>query len=248
MNKPTVITKTYAEQAKAKIHDIKEGYQGLRISALPGLHDFVFKFTKKLFPTPSKLLDVAAGSGAMTLRLQNLGHQLTACDYVAENFRLHNTTEFYTVDLNTHFSNVIPDTFDGIIAIEIIEHLENPRHFTRELFLKLNPGGYLILTTPNINNPVSIAFFIRRGYFQWFFDENYSINGHLTPIPPFNLLRCLAETGFECIELNSFGDPFIAVKNWPKMRILANLIQLISTTQKQQQGEIFVLIARKPIS
>ena len=200
MTKPIIITETYANEAKNK--DTIEsgyGYKGLHIHALPGLHEFIGELAKKLIPQAARILDIAAGTGAMTLRLQDMGYNLTSCDYVKDNFRLHNSVEFYEIDLNTHFSTEIPHDFEGIVAVEIIEHLENPRNFLRETFLKLSPGGSLILTTPNLDNPVSIAYFIRLGWFQWFSENDYKNSGHITLIPQFNLLRCLKEAGFENI-------------------------------------------------
>jgi 2-polyprenyl-3-methyl-5-hydroxy-6-metoxy-1,4-benzoquinol methylase len=167
MTKPTVITELYANQATKAAVSAEYSYKGLSIHALAGLHDFIGELGKKIFPQPARLLDIAAGSGAMALRLQEMGHTVTACDYVKDNFRLHDSIEFFQLDLNTQFSAVLPDLFDGVIAVEIIEHLENPRNFLREIFAKLAPGGRLILTTPNLDNPVSIAMFIRLGWFQF---------------------------------------------------------------------------------
>src|SRR5271165_3862918 len=40
-------------------------------------------------------------------------------------------------------------SFDVVFAIEVIEHLENPRRVLREIARLLKPGGRLFLTTPN---------------------------------------------------------------------------------------------------
>ena len=39
--------------------------------------------------------------------------------------------------------------FDTIIAGEIIEHLDNPGQFLRNMFRHLKPGGRLVVSTPN---------------------------------------------------------------------------------------------------
>ena len=39
--------------------------------------------------------------------------------------------------------------FDCIVAGELIEHLENPGIFLKNMLRHLNPHGYIILTTPN---------------------------------------------------------------------------------------------------
>ncbi|MEA3365643.1 MAG: methyltransferase domain-containing protein, partial [Candidatus Hydrogenedentes bacterium] len=41
--------------------------------------------------------------------------------------------------------------FDAVVSIEGIEHIERPFDFIRECGRVLKPGGYLLLTTPNIS-------------------------------------------------------------------------------------------------
>lgn len=43
----------------------------------------------------------------------------------------------------------LPETFDTIVAGELIEHLSNPGLFLSRAYEHLKPGGRLIITTPN---------------------------------------------------------------------------------------------------
>ena len=42
--------------------------------------------------------------------------------------------------------------YDFIILLEVIEHLENPFFSLEKIHWLLNPGGYLIISTPNAND------------------------------------------------------------------------------------------------
>jgi 2-polyprenyl-3-methyl-5-hydroxy-6-metoxy-1,4-benzoquinol methylase len=53
------------------------------------LHDFVGIKALEYFEAAATLLDLAAGTGAMSLRMQDLGFDVRATDYVSENFKVN---------------------------------------------------------------------------------------------------------------------------------------------------------------
>jgi len=134
----TVLVDRYHRAATTQAN--ANSYKGHAIHALPGLHDFLADKVVGHCEQGSSVLDLAAGSGAMSLRLQDLGFKVTATDYVSENFKLE-SVPFIQADLNGNLASAYPHQFDAVVASEIIEHLENPRHFAREIFKLLKPGG-----------------------------------------------------------------------------------------------------------
>ena len=245
MSKPVIKTDMFSRMAECSGENLVNHYKGLPVHALPGLHEYVGHLAKKAFPLPSRLIDLAAGGGALSLRLKDLGHEIMACDYVAENYRLSGTIPFMPLDLNSDYAARIQAKYDGAIAVEIIEHLENPRHFIREIFTLLMPGGTLILTTPNIDNPVSLACFMRFGWFQFFRDRDYE-NGHISPISQWSLRKIMSEVGFDHVRFSSFGDPFQMTRGWWRLKVLARLINRISVRKNNANGTILVVTAIKP--
>lgn len=228
--------------------DTSGGYKGLRIHALPGLHDFTAERICTNVPCGKHVLDLAAGSGAMSQRLVDSGYRVTATDYVSENFRLHSSIPFFRTDLNEQFSIGREQGFDAIMASEIIEHLENPRNFTRECFSLLKPGGTLVLSTPNLDNAASIVGFLRSGTFQWFSDREYKRDGHLTPLTQWQIGKCVAEAGFEVVETTSFGDPYGTVRDSPRLLLLSRAINLLKPDRDRPGKQIFVGVFRRPMT
>lgn len=41
------------------------------------------------------------------------------------------------------------NSFDGAIAVEVLEHVEEDRNFVREVYRVLKPGGWFVMSTPN---------------------------------------------------------------------------------------------------
>jgi 2-polyprenyl-3-methyl-5-hydroxy-6-metoxy-1,4-benzoquinol methylase len=158
-------------------------YKGLEMIASPQIHECVSGLVDQLLPKGSSVLDLGTGSGAMCLRLQDMGFSPTGSDLVSENFRLHGKTGFIIANIIEPLPPEMLQRFDCIVATELIEHLENPRHFIRQCHRALKPGGVLILTTPNIGSPISIAQYIRTGEFRWFTEVNYHREGahHANP-------------------------------------------------------------------
>jgi SAM-dependent methyltransferase len=230
----------------AAIEDSSGGYKGLRIHALPGLHDFTAERAFTYFEPGSNILDLAAGTGAMSLRLRDGGFNVTATDYVSENFRLHDSIPFFEANLNNNFSRDIECGFDGIMASEIIEHLENPRHFARECFKSLKCGGKLILSTPNVDNFASLVSFMRTGTFQWFGEHEYERDGHITPITQWQAKKCFEEAGFSTLWTGSFGDRFGRLRGSPRMLALSRLFSLVGRIPRNMGNQIFVAVFEKP--
>ena len=240
----TVLVNTYRQAAQTG--DPNVHYKGLRIHALPGLHEFTFALMAKHAPSGAAVLDLAAGSGAMSLRLADAGYRVTATDYVAENFRLSEQIPFFAADLNDHFSAGREGVFDIVFASEIIEHLENPRHFARQCFKLLKPGGKVILSTPNVDTAPSVARFLRSGHYQWFDEENYRDDGHITPLSQGQIDKCFTEAGFAINWKGSFGERTMLLRGSPRMMLMSFLLDKLMPLNDSLKQQIFVAVLQKP--
>lgn len=82
--------------------------------------------------------------------------------------------------------------FNIVFSIEVIEHIENPRLFVREISRILKPGGKAFISTPNIESLRSLFSFVFRGYHASFGPKDYP--AHISPIAEYDLKHMVTET------------------------------------------------------
>lgn len=146
-----------------------------------GLHDFVFNVVGTTLPALGRALDLGAGPGAMSERLHSLGFDVLAVDRNASVYQ--GRPAFQTQDLNDpHFAQAIgPASFDLIVAVEVIEHVESPINFLRNISQLLAPiTGCAVITTPNVDSLPARLRFLFGGKIRTM--DEYSDPTHISPI------------------------------------------------------------------
>jgi SAM-dependent methyltransferase len=109
-------------------------------------------------------------------------------------------------DLNTAFADELSGPYEVIVASEVVEHLENPLAFVRETAKLVSPGGYLLLTTPNVANWVGRVRFLLFGELRWFDHDGYTRLRHLSPVTDSQMRNILDEAGFDLVAVTSAGS------------------------------------------
>lgn len=88
----------------------------------------------------------------------------------------------------------LPDAaVDTAAAVEVIEHLDNPRAFVRELARIVRPGGWVVVTTPNQLSALSLLTLAVKGQFSAFQESSYP--AHRTALLEIDLRRIMTECG-----------------------------------------------------
>jgi 2-polyprenyl-3-methyl-5-hydroxy-6-metoxy-1,4-benzoquinol methylase len=145
-------------------------------------------------------LDLGAGTGAWANRLLAAGYAVTA--FERPNAGYAGSARVVEGDLNREFATEFGETrFDVVTCIEVIEHVENPRHLLRNARRLLAPGGLLVMTTPNIESTAGRLRFLWTGELRHFGrDPAFNEPTHITPIHTFMLERALDDVGFRVLE------------------------------------------------
>jgi 2-polyprenyl-3-methyl-5-hydroxy-6-metoxy-1,4-benzoquinol methylase len=162
-------------------------YKNLPIKPDYRVHEVAFELIKdKLGHKKSiKVLDVATGTGAFSQRIADYfpGWDLEVNDFEAQalvtDFRVSKN------DLNDRFSEKFSDLgYELVIALEIIEHLENPWNFLREIRKLLSKDGLLVLSTPNSDSALDRLTYLLHGHSFYFSERGYvNSGGHITSVP-----------------------------------------------------------------
>ena len=102
--------------------------------------------------TGKSALDVGCGAGLLTEPLARMGGQVTAVDAAPELIvaaKAHSEAAGLTIDYRAVGVEALDGKFDLVTAMEVVEHVADPRAFVASLAARLAPGGLLILSTPN---------------------------------------------------------------------------------------------------
>ena len=167
------------------VHHFKEGcyhYNKIPIYCMYGVHEKVADFINKKFDKDDKILILGAGAGAFDERIIDMGYSdITAIEFRSEIYKARG--KVIERDLNQDFSDLADiGKFDCVVAIEIVEHLENHFHFIRNIEKLLKTGGMLYITTPNVESSLSRVKYFLTGYLDLFSAKDINVTGHINPI------------------------------------------------------------------
>jgi SAM-dependent methyltransferase len=190
------------------------------------IHAAALAAARQACPNATSILDFGAGTGSFLPRLRAAfpGAALAAADIMERPPGIAENIEWHRGDLNAGLS-IAGECFDLVSAIEVIEHLENPRAMLREIFRLLRTGGIAVLTTPNTGSYRSIITIAARGHHAQFDDSNYP--AHITPVSEVDFDRAGREAGFELrgfFYTNVGTIPKLLHRRWQSLPIVGSAL------------------------
>jgi|SRR6185503_5957552 len=137
---------------------ISAGYQdyGFKSAEPSHMHGrfmpHVFAFAGELKPR-TRVLDVGCGNGFTCGAFLKRGCRVVGIDLSNQGIEIARKTypegrfEVLAAD-DRLLENLQEEPFDIVVSTEVVEHLYDPRRYTRGCFQALKPGGRFICTTP----------------------------------------------------------------------------------------------------
>ena len=164
----------------------------------------VLEYASSVRDRPVRILEVGSGKGALASRMRELlhgagiAHEITCTDIEPHQINDANLG-FEAISMDAQEPFPVTGPYDIGIAVEMIEHIENPFHLVREFAKVLAPGALLVVTSPNtlsLTSRLRYAFVGTLDYFRRPYNEYWLNMGHVNPINPLQLVYILRKNGF----------------------------------------------------
>lgn len=219
---------------------------------MDGIADNHLSFVKSV-NGGGRVLDVGCSTGQFLAKARGAGFEVAGVEFssssagfAADHFGLQ------VVQGSIHANSLHADSFDMVSMFDVIEHVPDPASDMARAFDLLKPGGWFVLSTPNID-----GLFPRLSY-----KLAHKLDYWPHPEPPHHLFQfsirtlsaMLAKAGFEPglvrhsnIDLAyTFGVPATLARMPKRLAYAAVFAPLVKLGPLIGQGDWFYLAAQKP--
>jgi 2-polyprenyl-3-methyl-5-hydroxy-6-metoxy-1,4-benzoquinol methylase len=157
------------------------------------------------------LADIGCGTGDLARAVHGRFTRIAGVDAVRYD-GLPSDVMFLRADLDAGPLPLEDAAVDVAAAVEVIEHLENPRALVRELARITKPRGWIVVTTPNQLSALSLLTLVVKGRFSAFQERDYP--AHRTALLEIDLRRIAAECGLDAVQVEYTRRGRIPLTPW----------------------------------
>ncbi len=228
--KPPILEDSWSEEIRVLYsHDMQEMWDPRIARHKYNMYQYQLNMYRRLVPDPARtVLDVGCAQGTLALLLAEDGYKVTAVD-IRQDFLDYAKSRWTTGEIEfvqgNAFELQLETKFDVIFANQILEHVVYPQELIQKLSLLLNPGGKLIMTTPNsdyVRN--SLPTFVELGDPKCWEHKQFFADGddHFFAYTKEELLNVFSGAGMENVECRYYGSPWISGQI--KFRLLHGIV------------------------
>jgi 2-polyprenyl-3-methyl-5-hydroxy-6-metoxy-1,4-benzoquinol methylase len=196
-----------------------------------GLKDIRFRDRTMESRTPRTFLDIGCATGMLIESMKGEGWDargVDVCRESAEYGKQHRGVDIFPGTLDE--ARFTEGQFGVVHFSHLIEHVPDPRGFLGEVRRILSPGGFAVITTPNID-----------GLQARLFGKSWrsAIADHLVLFSKKTLTRLVKESGFEIRQTVTWGGLAVGTAPVPIKRPVDKL------AKKWGFGDVVMLLAAK---
>ena len=153
----------------------------------------------------NSILDVGCGNGWVAKEFLPKGKQVYSLDVSVTNpaivKKLYQSEKHFCITADSFHLPFNDNSFDCVIASEIIEHVFDPAGFIKELFPLVNKGGRLIITTPYKEKLIY--------YLCIHCNQKTPANAHIHSFDENKLESIYSENNLESFKYETFGNKLL---------------------------------------
>jgi SAM-dependent methyltransferase len=179
-----------------------------------------------------RVLDLGCATGALLEKLRDRGWACVGVEISPAAEYARSTRGLEVRQTSLEESRFPGSSFDLVLASHLIEHLNDPATFVREVYRILAPGGHFLVTTPNIS-----GFQARLFRSRW----RSAIFDHLYLFSTRTLSALLRQSGFVVERLRTWGGLAAGVAPAPVKRFADRAAKRLGL------GDVMLLRALRPI-
>jgi 2-polyprenyl-3-methyl-5-hydroxy-6-metoxy-1,4-benzoquinol methylase len=159
-------------------------------------------------PPGARVLDVGCGRGAFLRYLRSQRPDLILVGLELAELDPVEGITFIAEDLRTFQP---PELFDAVVSFSVIEHLPDPVEFSGRLAAFCQPGGMIVVTTPDDGGVLyTLGRIAKRLGVGMLFNRLYATH-HLNHFSRTSLGRCLSGAGLEVVTVYGHDAPMAAI-------------------------------------
>lgn len=148
---------------------------------------------------PGRLLDIGCGPGILLVEATQRGWDAVGIEPSRWGAETAEREGLYVHRGFLEDVELAPESFDAVVASDVIEHVSDPVRFMERIYELLVHGGVVFLATPNVDSLV--AKMLRR----WWWSV---LPGHLLYFSPITLRRLIETVGLQVAELGTHPKTF----------------------------------------